>query len=243
MDQDSSGHAGDAGDMPLNTDGTARTRILIVDDHDLIAETLRRALGMEPDFSVVGRAESVSAAIEAAETLQPDVIIMDFGLPDGTGADAAAQIKTSCPEIEVVMLTGQSSGATLAQALEAGCAGFVAKEGRFSELMETVRAVVRGEVRVPRSLVEDLAMNLRPRAPSLGSDLTTREREVLALLALGRSTSQMVDDLVVSVHTVRNHVRNILTKLQSNSRLEAVAVAIRLGLVPLAADAPPVVSI
>lgn len=208
------------------------TRVLVVDDHDLVAETLRRALAVEPDFVVVGCAASVSTAVQEARELQPDVVVMDFRLPDGTGAEATALVKAECPETEVVMLTGQSNGATLAQALEAGCSGFVAKAGRFDELIDTIRAVVRGEVRVPRSLIEDLALHLRPRRPSLGSDLTAREQEVLALLAAGRSTAQMVDELIVSVHTVRNHVRNILAKLQATSRLEAVAVATRLGLIP-----------
>ena len=98
-------------------------------------------------------------------------------------------------------------------------------------LVAAIRAVMDGEVRVPPSVVDDLAAHLRPRSSTLGADLTPREREVLALLAKGRSTNQMVDDLVVSVHTVRNHIRNILTKLQARSRLEAVAIAIRLGLV------------
>ena len=179
---------------------------------------------------VVGCAGSVAAAVDAALELQPDVVLMDFRLPDGTGAEAATLIRAACTEIDVVMLTGQSGGAILAQALEAGCSGFVSKEGRFDELVETIRAVVRGEVRVPRSLVDDLAKHLRPRPQSLGNDLTAREREVLALLAAGHSTYQMVTELVLSVHTVRNHVRNILTKLHSNSRLEAVAVATRLSL-------------
>jgi DNA-binding NarL/FixJ family response regulator len=208
-----------------------RTRVLIVDDHDLVAETLRRALSLEEDFAVIGSAGSVATAVQTAVALQPDIVVMDFRLPDGTGAEATALVKAECPTTEVVMLTGQSSGATLAQALEAGCSGFVAKEGRYDELIETIRAVSRGEVRVPRSLVEDLAAHLRPRAASLGSDLTSREREVLQLLVDGRSTAQMVTELVVSIHTVRNHVRNILTKLQANSRLEAVAVATRLGIV------------
>jgi DNA-binding NarL/FixJ family response regulator len=197
----------------------------------LVAETLRRSLAGEPDMVVVGCVGSVAAAVEEARRQHPDVMVMDFRLPDGTGAEATERIRAEHPATEVVMLTGQSSGATLAQALEAGCSGFVAKEGRFDELIETIRAVVRGEVRVPRTLVDDLARHLRPRAASLGSDLTAREKEVLALLAAGHSTSQMVDELFVSVHTVRNHIRNILTKLQANSRLEAVAVATRLNLI------------
>jgi DNA-binding NarL/FixJ family response regulator len=202
---------------------------------------LQRALAIEPDLIVVGCVGSVEAAVEAVDDLQPDVVLMDFRLPDGTGADATALIKAAWAETEVVMLTGHSSGAVLAQSLEAGCSGFVSKEGRFDELVETIRAVVRGEVRVPRALVEDLAMHLRPRAQSLGNDLTVREREVLALLAAGRSTTQMVSELVLSVHTVRNHVRNILTKLQSNSRLEAVAVATRLGIISPAPTNPGLV--
>jgi DNA-binding NarL/FixJ family response regulator len=215
-----------------------KTRILVVDDHDLVAQTLQRAIAIEPDFIVVGCVGSVEAAVQAADELQPDVVLMDFRLPDGTGADATARIKGAWAETEVVMLTGHSSGAVLAQALEAGCSGFVSKEGRFDELIETIRAVVRGEVRVPRALVEDLALHLRPRAQTLGHDLTSREREVLALLAAGRSTTQMVSELVLSVHTVRNHVRNILTKLQSKSRLEAVAVATRLGIISPAPTRP-----
>ena len=98
-------------------DEETSTRILVVDDHDLMAETLRRALSVEPDFAVVGRVASVAAAVEAAAELHPDVIVMDFRLPDGTGAEATALIKAESPDIEVVMVTGQSSGATLAQAL------------------------------------------------------------------------------------------------------------------------------
>lgn len=217
-------------------DAQYRTRVLVVDDHDLVAHTLRRALGFESDLVVVGLAGSVASAVLAAADLRPDVIVMDFRLPDGTGVDATALIKANCAETEIVMLTGQATSAMLAEALAAGCSGFVAKEGRFDELVETIRAVVRGEVRVPPALIENIAPYLRPRPASLGSDLTSREREVLTLLATGRSTNQMVDEMFLSIHTVRNHVRNILAKLQSNTRLEAVTVAMRLGIVSSVAN-------
>jgi DNA-binding NarL/FixJ family response regulator len=203
---------------------------LVVDDHDLVAESLRRALDAEPDLEVVGSAVSVESALRAARSLRPDVVVMDYGLPDGTGAEATALLKGEFPDIDVVMLTGIASGATLAAALEAGCAGFVMKEGRFTELVQTIRAVVAGEVRVPQSLVDALATHLRPRPATLGADLTPREREILELLADGRSTTDMVRELTVSVHTVRNHIRNVMAKLQARSRLEAVAVATRLGI-------------
>jgi DNA-binding NarL/FixJ family response regulator len=211
-------------------EGATPTTVLVVDDHNLVAESLTRALNAESDLVVVGTAESGTRALEAVRELRPDVVVMDYRLPDGTGAEATARIKAELPATDVVMLTGAASGASLADALEAGCSGFVAKEGRFEELVHTIRAVVAGEVRVPQRLVEELAAHLRPRSAGLGADLTRREREVLSLLAVGSSTSQMVDALTVSIHTVRNHIRNILTKLNARSRLEAVAIAIRIGI-------------
>jgi DNA-binding NarL/FixJ family response regulator len=206
-------------------------KVLIVEDHDLVAETLRRALDAEADLTVVDVVRSVDEAVRATRAVQPRIVVMDYGLPDGTGAEATREIKGEFPEIEVVMLTGKASGATLAEALEAGCGGFVAKEGRFDELVKAIRAVLAGEVRVPPDLMADLAAHLRPQPDTLGADLTAREREVLQLLAEGRSTHDIVDSLFLSVHTVRNHIRNILAKLNARSRLEAVAVATRIGVV------------
>lgn len=213
-------------------EGATRSRVLVVEDHDLVAESLRRALSEEDDLEVVGVADGVRASVQAAVDLRPDVVVMDYRLPDGTGSEATALIKVELPQTEVVMLTGQATSDTLAEALEAGCSGFVTKDGPFVDLVRTVRAVVAGEVRVPPHLVSELATRLRPRSPKLGGDLSARELEVLTLLAQGRSTADMVEALHLSIHTVRNHIRNILAKLQSRSRLEAVAVATRLGLVP-----------
>jgi DNA-binding NarL/FixJ family response regulator len=213
-------------------ENVARSRVLVVEDHDLVAESLRRALSEEPDLEVVGIVDSVRSSVRAAVELRPDIVVMDYRLPDGTGSQATALIKAQLPDAEVVMLTGQGTGATLAEALEAGCSGFVTKDGPFVDLVLTLRAVVAGEVRVPQHLVAELANQLRPRNPKLGSDLSARELEVLTLLAAGKSTAEMVELLHLSIHTVRNHIRNILAKLQSRSRLEAVAVATRLNLVP-----------
>jgi DNA-binding NarL/FixJ family response regulator len=218
---------------------SAPARVLVVDDHDLVAESLVRALGAEPDLLVVGQADSVKSAVSAAERLGPDIVVLDYGLPDGTGADAARAMRDQHVDIEIVMLTGMSSGATLAAALEAGCSGFVTKESSFSELIHTIRAVRAGEVRVPPELMADLAAHLRPRARDVGADLTAREREVLQLLAEGCSTDEMVRRLFLSVHTVRNHIRNVLTKLHARSRLEAVAIAIRVGILGQGAGSDP----
>jgi DNA-binding NarL/FixJ family response regulator len=206
-------------------------RVLVVDDHDLVAEALVRALAREPDLFVVGRAGSVDAAIRAARQFHPDVVLMDFQLPDGDGTDATAVIKQELPETEVVMLTGLAEGPVLASALESGCSGFVAKGGDFRELPAAIRGVLAGEVRVPPGMISELAASLRPRPTAPGSELTKRELEVLTMLVAGMSTKAIVQKLVLSIHTVRNHIRNILTKLHAQSRLEAVAIATREGLV------------
>jgi DNA-binding NarL/FixJ family response regulator len=210
-------------------DAAGTISVLLVDDHDLVLESIRRALTTEPDIRVVATAASVNAALDAARTAQPDVVVMDYLLPDGTGAEGTTKLLAENPGVQVVMLTGQSSGATLADALEAGCSGFVAKEGRFDNLVHAIRAAAAGEIYVPQQLVEDLAAHLRPRPPTLGADLTERELEVLRLLGRGASTDEIVDELNISVHTVRNHIRNILSKLNARSRLEAVTVATRIG--------------
>ncbi len=205
--------------------------MLIVDDHELVAEALQRTLSAEPDLEVIGHVLTVAAAIEAARAGQPDVILMDFALPDGHGTEAAAIIKRELPRTEIVMLTGQADSGVLAAALQSGCSGFVTKDGSLRDLASVIRGVLAGEVRVPQKLIAELAAYLRPRPAATGSDLTRRELEILRMLADGMSTTAIMEDLVLSIHTVRNHIRNLLTKLNAQSRLEAVAIATRQGLI------------
>ena len=226
--------------MTQLTDGTDQVdvpvSILIVEDQDMVAEAFRRVIDREDDFTVVGVVGSVHDAIQSARALHPRVVIMDYGLPDGTGAEATKQIKAEQPDIEVVMLTGLSSGAILAEALEAGSSGFVPKEAHFGELIAAIRTVIAGQVQVPQDLMTALVAHLRPHPSVFGSDLTPREAEVLHCLATGQSTTEIATQLFVSINTVRNHIANILGKLQANSRLEAVAVAVQHGLVEMRAD-------
>src|SRR3954454_1996908 len=192
---------------------TAPARMLLVDDHELVAEALRHALDKEPDLEVVGHATTVQQGVQAARDLHPDVVLMDFQLPDGRGTEATTLIKQDRPATTVVMLTSQADGAVLAAALEAGCSRVVSQAANSGELASAIRSVLAGEVRVPSSLLSQLAAYLRPRPAALGSDLTPRELDVLGLLAQGKSTVAIMQELVVSIHTVRNHIRNILTKL------------------------------
>jgi DNA-binding NarL/FixJ family response regulator len=215
--------------MGMTQGAPPEIRVVVIDDHVLVAEALERAMSVHPRIRLIGRAGTAAAGLELVDALLPDLVVMDFRLPDTSGIDATRMLRRAHPDIDVVMLTGFADGATLAGALEAGCAGFVSKQGRFDELLEAIVAVHEGQVKVPSELLEGLVSHLRPR-PTVGHDLTSREREVLRLLAAGLSTSDMVDNLVVSVHTVRNHVRNLLVKLHASSRLEAVAVATRANL-------------
>lgn len=209
--------------------GAGPATVLIVDDHELVAQALHRVLQAEAGLQIIGHELTVAGAIRTAREQRPDVILMDFDLPDGQGTDATAIIKRELPDTEIVMLTGWTDGGVLAAALESGCSGFVAKNGNLGELVGAIRGVLAGEVRVPQHLIAELTTYLRPRPVTIGSDLTRRELEVLRLLADGKSTGAIVQELVVSIHTVRNHVRNILMKLNAQSRLEAVAIATRHG--------------
>jgi len=195
-----------------------------------VADALARTLSAEPDLEVMGVAGTIADGLRQVHRLQPDIVVMDVNLPDGSGIDATRELRRTNPDVEVVMLTGFADGTLLARALEAGCSGFVTKAGRFTELIDTIRTVQLGQVRVPTHLLDGLVAHLRPRPPEVGLDLTGRELEVLRLLASGHSTKAIVDELTLSVHTVRNHVRNVLTKLHASSRLEAVAVATRHGI-------------
>ena len=174
--------------------------------------------------------------MQMAQQHTPDLVLMDYRLPDGTGVEATRRLLADFPELIVVMLTGSADAATAAAALEAGCIGFVTKDESVNDLVRSIRKAVAGEVVVPPELLPALVAHVRPQESTLGADLTEREREVLTLLAHGRSTDEIVAELGLSPHTVRNHIRNVLTKLNAHSRLEGVAVAGRAGIISLGAD-------
>jgi two-component system response regulator DevR len=208
----------------------ASITIMMVDDHQMFVESVARLLAQEPDFELVGVAGTVAAAISLAEATQPNVAVVDFNLPDGTGADVAGRLRTLSPDTRVVILTGLDDERAMIAAIDAGCTGFVTKDKALSELGTAVRLAQAGEAYVPPHLLAKLLPRLGRSYRGLGADLTRREREVLNLLADGRSNPAIAAHLVISVHTVRNHVQNVLAKLGAHSKLEAVAVAAREGL-------------
>lgn len=216
----------------------ATTRVLVVDDHRMFAESLVRLLTDEGDIDVVGVATSGAEAGVLAREHQPDVVVLDYQLPDLAGPTAVALVRDAAADARIVMLTGYADEAALATAIEAGCSGFVTKDKAAEDLISTVRAATTGDASIPTALLASLVPRLsRERAPTIGADLTAREREVLELLADGRSTDAIGDALFVSRNTVRNHTQSVIRKLGAHSKLEAVAIATRAGLVGPAADA------
>jgi DNA-binding NarL/FixJ family response regulator len=206
-------------------------RVLLVEDHEMVASGLKAVLGAEPDLEVSGWARSGAEAIEAYKQQHPDAVLMDYRLPDTTGTQVTAQLRDIDPDACVLLVTGlDGNPSVIGEALEAGCSGFVSKERSVDELASAVRAVVRGAAVFPADL---LASVTRPAPAAKTAELTAREREVLDLLANGCSTDEIQQQLFLSQHTVRNHVRNVLNKLHARTKLEAVVIAARAGLVDL----------
>lgn len=198
-------------------------RLMLVDDHEMVAHSLRAILEQEADIEVVAVSHSVADALVDVAFALPDVILMDYYLADGDGAAAAARIRQDHPEVRVILLTGSDDPLALQRAVDAGCVGFLDKAGRLDDLAAAVRVAAAGHVVIS---AEDLARLLPGRATSAAA-LTKREREILHLVAEGLTNQAIAAELVLSVHTVRTHVQTVLTKLGAHSKLEAVAIAKR----------------
>ena len=200
-------------------------RLLFVDDHAMVIDTFCRALDREDDITVIATATTAGDAYDAALAHQPDVILMDYVLPDGNGV-TAARILAELPDSKVILLTGSGAGHGLRAAVTAGCVGYLDKTGSLDKVISAVRAVASGAVIMSR---EDLTRLIPDPADSRARALTTREREILGLVADGLPNLAIAEHLTLNVTTVRKHVQNMLTKLHAHSRLEAVAVARRIG--------------
>jgi DNA-binding NarL/FixJ family response regulator len=212
------------------TDQQRQIRVLIVEDHRMFAEALSAALDEADDIAVTAAVGTTREGIEAARTTQPDVVLMDYRLPDGDGVEAARAIKADRPETKVVMLTAASDDLVLSQAIQAGCSGYLTKSHTVDELILAVRAAHNGEALISPALLSRLLDRLSDRSRP-GSDLTARETEVLRLLAEGLSNQAIAKALDIRLATVRNHVQSVIEKLHAHSKLEAVAVALRMGLI------------
>jgi DNA-binding NarL/FixJ family response regulator len=220
-------------------DDTPPVRVLVVDDHALFRHGLVSVLRTAADVEVVGEARDGLEAIEQAATLEPDVVLMDVRMPTVNGIEAARRIRLAQPTVRVLMLTESEDEDDLFGALRAGATGYLLKEVAIDEIADAIRSVANGQALVSPSMTTKLlsefnAMSRRLEEEHDGRRLTDRELEVLRLIARGMSNKDIGTELVISENTVRNHVRNILEKLQVRSRVEAAMYAVREKLV----DAP-----
>lgn len=206
-------------------------RVLVVDDHILFRQGLVSLLQSEPDFEVIGQAGTLTEAIEMAQELKPDTILMDFELPDGTGAEATRPILADNPDCKIIFLTVYTSDEKLFDAIRSGAIGYLLKSMPISKLLDAVRSTEDGEAALSRSMTRRiLAEFARPVSGNAESreafaHLTDREVEVLQEMIAGATNREIARKLYVSENTVKHHVHNILEKLQVQNRHQAAEFA------------------
>lgn len=216
---------------------TSPIRILLADDHTLVRRGICRLLEDQPDLEVVGEAADGHEAVAKAAELQPDVVLMDIGMPGMNGLEATERIKHRFPDIQVLLLTVHDDEEYLFRALKVGASGYVLKEAETSVLMLALNAAHRGEVFLYPSIASRLVHDYLRRVEAGGleereqlEELTGRQREVLELIAEGLSTQEIAEKLVISPHTVQTHRQNIMRRLNLHSRTELIKYALRHGL-------------
>ena len=211
---------------------TSMIRVLIVDDHEVLASSLAKTLDTEPDLLSVGVAGSLEKAVALIRTTAPDVLLLDHRLPDGDGVAAIGRLRELRPSMAIIVLTANAAEHLMVAAIEAGVSGFLSKTRSLGEVTSAVRAAAVGEAVISPEMLARLLPRLGGNGRVGAAALTEREREILGLIAQGLTNAAIAEQLVVSVNTVRNHVANLLGKLGARSKLEALSIAIREGLLP-----------
>jgi DNA-binding NarL/FixJ family response regulator len=224
----------------------SKIRVLLADDHELFREGLANILNAQPDFEVVGEASDGLEVLVKARRLTPDLILMDIGMPGCDGVEATQRVKDELPDIIIVMLTVRNEDEKLFEAIKIGAQGYLLKSIRSRELLSMLRGAVRGEAAITPALGGRMLEEFRRlsrQAPAVLEDevttLTHREQEVLSLVAQGATDKEIAETLVISIHTVKTHMRNILSKLHLGHRHEAALYALREGLIPSPGDRRP----
>lgn len=204
-----------------------KIRLLVVDDHFVVRLGLASALNLEPDMEVVAEARTGREAVDAYARVRPDVVVMDYQLPELNGAEATAAIRAASPDARVIILSVYKGEEDVHRAVAAGAAGYLPKSSEPNELLDAIRVVHRGRRYFPQAIDAALAQR------AARTELSDREREVLAMLVKGRSNKEIGAALGISENTVKVHTTKVFEKLGVADRLEAVTVAIQRGIVHL----------
>lgn len=212
-------------------------RVLLADDHKIVRDGLRTLLEKHNDISVLEEAEDGREALQLAKKLVPDVVVMDIAMPDLNGIEATRQILSENPGIRIVALSMHSDKRFVSEMLKAGASAYLLKDCAFEELITAIQTIMKGKIYLSPTIagvvLEDYIRSDRKSEPSVFSQLSDREREVLQLLAEGKSTKEVAAHLKVSIKTVETHRTNIMTKLDIHSVAELTKYAIREGLTTL----------
>jgi len=207
-------------------------RVLIVDDHPVTRDGLKTAFGVSDEIEVVGEAGSGEEAVQAVEEHKPDIVFMDVRMPGMNGIQATRLIRERHPETRVILFTIDESRASLSEAIQAGVSGYLLKDAKVEELINAAQNAMQGKAVIHPSLtqafIEEVQLVDRP---SGAAPLSPREVEILQKIAYGATTKEVADQLGISFHTVKTHLERIFEKLGANDRAQAVAIAIRQGLV------------
>lgn len=213
----------------------------MIEDHHILVDSLSLMLRYEPDMEFLGSASSLDKGRKLLKETEPDVLLLDVGLPDGSGLDLIPEVNQISPETNIIVLTSLTDEATLMRVVDSGISGFVSKDSQLSELLLTIRKAADGEIVMPTSLLVGLLMRMpRDKGAAYQDDmgwerLTVREQEVLELLASGKTGDEIADTLHIAPLTVRTHIRNLMAKMGVHSRLEAVTFGIKNGIINLPA--------
>jgi two-component system, NarL family, response regulator LiaR len=216
--------------MPVTSEDH-KIRVLIADDHGVVREGLRAYLELEPDIAVVGEARDGQEAVRRVAELSPDVVLMDLLMPTMDGVQATQLIKQQKPETHVIVLTSFVDEDRVVPAIRAGATSYLLKDIGAPDLARAIRGAHAGQAQLHPEVARRLMQQVTaPRKPDAAADLTEREREVLQLVAQGRSNKEIARDLVVSERTIKGHVSSILGKLGLQDRTQAALYAVRHGL-------------
>lgn len=217
---------------------TKPIRVLIADDHLIVREGLQLIMETADEFELVGEAADGAQAVQLANKLKPDVILMDLQMPNVDGLTAIAQIRTQQPDIAIVILTTYNEDDRMIRGLRAGARGYLLKDTDRETLLNTIRAAARGETLLKPEIMArvlahaDSAPAVAPARTPGGTELTEREKQVLQLLVRGAQNKEIAFQLNITERTVKAHLASIFNRLGVNSRTEAAALAVRMGLVP-----------